>query len=282
MLSRPRHGFTLAEVLIALTLTLVLAAALYSLLVGTQRITRTQAQRVDLQSNVRAGALVVLSELRELSAVTGGNSEQNDVLFAGPSTLLYRAMRGIGFVCGNGSATSLRLARGSFTGRRDPQAGRDHALVFLDHGGPDGKDSWLATNIVGVATSTPCSGGVGPGLTLSIPANAALAGLAPGTPVRIAELMELRPYVSGGKSWLGARSVSTGEAIQPLIGPLVDGTGFRIEYLDVSGMPTANYTAIRSIRVALRGTTDAGGAGNSTPVEEELIAQVALRNAVGP
>jgi hypothetical protein len=133
-----------------------------------------------------------------------------------------------------------------------------------------------------VATSAPCPGALGPAITLTVPASASAAGLEAGTPVRIAEVMELRLYESEGRSWLGARSVSTGEAIQPLVGPLTTGNGFRLEYLDATGTPTIDRTSIKSIRIALRGTTESGGAGNVNPVEEELVTQVALRNAVGP
>jgi prepilin-type N-terminal cleavage/methylation domain-containing protein len=283
MLSRLRRGFTLAEVMVSLALTLVVAGTLYSLLVSTQRITRAQAARVDLQANVRAGSLIVLSELRELSAVAGGTGEQNDILVAGSSALVYRAMRGLGFICGTPSATAVRIARTTFTGQRDPQAGRDDALIFVDDSAAAGaEDSWLGTRIVSVATAAPCPGALGPGITLTVPASASVVGLEAGTPVRITEVMELRLYESEGKSWLGARSVSSGEAIQPLVGPLIKGSGFRLEYLDATGTPTTDRTSVKSIRIVLRGTTEAGGAGNSSPVEEELIAQVALRNAVQP
>jgi prepilin-type N-terminal cleavage/methylation domain-containing protein len=283
MLTRLRRGFTLAEVMISLALTLVVAGALYSLLLSTQRIARAQAQRVDLQSNVRAGSLVVLNELRELSAVTGGTEEQNDILVAGSTALVYRAMRGIGFICGRPSATAIRVARTTFTGYRDPQAGRDDALIFIDDSaGAGAEDSWLGTKVVSVATGAPCPGALGPGITLTVPASASVAGLEAGTPVRIAEVMELRLYESEGRSWLGGRSVRSGEAIQPLVGPLTNGSGFRLEYLDATGTPAADRTGIKSIRITLRGTTEGGGAGNSIPVEEELITQVTLRNAVRP
>ncbi len=283
MLTRSRGGFTLAEVMISLVLTLVVAGALYSLLISTQRITRAQAQRVDLQSNVRAGSIVVLSELRELSAVSGGTAEQNDILVAGSTALTYRAMRGIGFICGTPSPTAIRMARSSFTGHRDPQAGRDDALIFMEDSAAAGAEvSWLGTQIVSVTTGAPCPGALGPGITLTVPASAAMAGLKAGTPVRITEVMELRLYESEGRSWLGARSVSSGEAIQPLVGPLTAGSGFRLEYLDASGRLASDRTSIKSVRIALRGTTEGGGAGTSIPVEEELITQVVLRNAVRP
>jgi prepilin-type N-terminal cleavage/methylation domain-containing protein len=272
MLTRSRHGFTLAEVLIALALTLVVAGALWGLLLDTQRIAREQAQRVDLQSNLRTGSLVVLSEFRELSAVAGGTGVQNDVLAANPSAMTYRAMRGIGFLCGSPTAGAIRLGRSTFTGHRDPQAGRDEVLILLpDTSAAGATNSWLSAPISAVATSSPCPGSLGPGITLTLPAGTPVTGLEVGTPVRIAEVMELRLYVSEGRSWLGARSVSTGEAIQPLLGPLTSGGGFRLDYLDAGGAPTADRTRISGIRVALRGSTDGGG--GSTPAEEELIAQ---------
>ncbi|MEP7227397.1 MAG: prepilin-type N-terminal cleavage/methylation domain-containing protein [Gemmatimonadales bacterium] len=283
MLTRSRRGFTLIEVMVSLALTLVVAGALYSVLLSTQRITRAQAQRVDLQSNVRAGAVLVLGELRELSAVTGGTGGQNDILVAGSNAVVYRAMRGMGFICAAPSATTFRIARSSFSGARDPQAGRDEVLIFSEDSAAAGAaDSWLGTNIVSVATVSPCPGALGPGITLTVPAGASVAGPEIGTPVRIAEVMELRLYESEGRSWLGARSVSSGEAIQPLVGPLTKGNGFGLEYLDASGTPSIDRTSIRSIRITLRGTTEGGGAGNSVPVEEELVTQVALRNAVQP
>ena len=283
MLTRSRAGFTLAEVLVALGLTLMVTGTLYRLLITTQRTTRAQAQRVELQSNLRAGALIALSELRELSTVTGGTGTQNDILVVGSTALVYRAMRGIGFICGPPSATSIRIARSSFTGSRDPQADRDEALVFIEDRAAAGvEDIWQGMKILSVATGASCPGALGPGITLTVPASPAVAGLEAGTPVRITEVMELRLYESEGRSWLGARSVSSGEAIQPLVGPLTLGSGFRLEYLDASGTPTADRTSIKSIRVTLRGTTQGGGTGNAAPVEGELRAQVALRNAVGP
>jgi len=269
--------------MISLALTLAVAGTLYSLLLSTQRITRAQARRVELQSNLSAGSLIVLSELRELSARTGGSGAQNDLLVPGSTALVYRAMRGLGFICGTPSTTAIRLARSTFTGHRDPQPGRDEALIFIeDRAAAGAGDIWLGTKIVSVATGASCPGALGPGITLTLPAGASVAGLDAGTPVRITEVMELRLYESEGRSWLGARSVTSGEAIQPLVGPLTRGSGFRLQYLDAAGWPTADRTSIRSIRIALRGTTEGGGAGNSAPAEEELIAQVALRNALQP
>ena len=156
MLTRSRWGFTLVEVMVSLTLTLVVAGALYSLLVSTQRITRAQAQRVELQSNVRAGSLVVLNELRELSAVAGGTGAQNDILVAGATALVFRAMRGIGFICGTPSATTIRMTRRNFTGSRDPQAVRDQALIFIEDSAAAGAEDSPSFTVRLISIATVC------------------------------------------------------------------------------------------------------------------------------
>ncbi|MDQ3222573.1 MAG: prepilin-type N-terminal cleavage/methylation domain-containing protein [Gemmatimonadota bacterium] len=283
MLIAVRRGFTLAEVMLSVSVTVVVAGAIYNLLVTTQRVTRLQGERTLLQATVRAGSHVVFEELSELNTVVGGTADQNDIVAFGPTAVTYRAMRGIGFICQAPSPTTIRIARTTFTGHRDPQAGRDEVYIFVP-GNPDAetRDSWVWARIVSVATAAPCPGGLGAGIALTVPAGASLGMLEPGTPVRITEVMELRLYQSDGRSWLGARSVGAGEAIQPLVGPLADAQGFRLEYLDGTGAATVDRTLIRSIRGTLRGTTDVGGAGPGAPVEEELITQVTLRNGLQP
>ena len=278
-----RRGFTLVEVMLSLSMTLAVAGAIYTLLVTTQRLTRLQGERIRLQSSVRAGSHIVFEELSELSTIVGGTADQNDIVAFGPTDVTYRAMRGIGFICQTPSPTTIRIARGTFTGHRDPQAGRDEAYVFVP-GNPDTEtsDSWVPAKIVSVTTAAPCPGGLGAGIALTVSAGASLGMREPGTPVRITEVMELKLYQSDGRSWLGARSVSAGEAIQPLVGPLTDAQGFRLEYLNGTGAPTVDRALIKSIRATLRGTAEVGGAGPVTPVEEELITQVTLRNGLQP
>jgi hypothetical protein len=94
--------------------------------------------------------------------------------------------------------------------------------------------------------------------------------------------MELRLYRSEGRSWLGMRSVSSNESIQPLAGPLRDGDGLQLEYLDAAGGVTSVRSDVRSIRLWLRGESDGVahfGAQQYEPVALELSTQVGLRNA---
>lgn len=276
----PRAGFSLTEVLLSLVITVVVAGAIYKLLIATQRLVRAQTQQIGVQSSIRAGSFVVLHELAELSTVAGGTSDQNDIVAIGRSTLTYRAPRGIGFLCQSSSSTELRVARSSFSGHRDPQPGRDEAYVFIPGSPETGTDdAWVRRRILSVAASPPCPGAQGPGITLDLSGGLPPAPAESGTPVRIAELMELRLYRAEGKSWLGARSVSSGEAIQPLVGPLRDADGLVLEYLDGAGAATTDKTGIKSIRVTLRGITESDG--GRAAAEEELVTQITLRNA-GP
>ena len=282
-----RRGFTLAEIMIALTMMLIITGAVYRLMLSTQRLSRGQAERVGVQSNIRMGSLLVLSDLRELNTVTGGPADQNDILALAPSDITYRAMRGMGTICEAPAATQVRISRSSFTGYRDPEAARDSFYVFLD-GNPDTEtdDAWLPVAITNVSTGTACPGAVGAGITLTTPNTAALVGLATGTPLRFFEVMQIKLHEADGRSWLGARSVSAGEAIQPVLGPLADVDGFALSYFTAAGAATADPTAVKSIQVTLRGVSDnvvhRGIEGDMTQLQEELVSQVSLRNALRP
>jgi prepilin-type N-terminal cleavage/methylation domain-containing protein len=281
MLSRvTRRGFTLVELMIATALSLIVSGAIYQLLVTTQRLARMQAEHIGVQSNVRAAVLILLNEVRELSSSADGSPRDNDVLLASENALVYRAMRGFGTLCQPSTAGQLRIARGGFSGYRDPQPGRDSALVYLGASteSPD-DDIWLPVGITSVSGSVTCTGSGLAGLLLGVSSNDSLNGLPPGTPVRIFEIAEVRLYQSERQWWLGLRSVSSGETIQPLAGPLTE-AGFRIEPLDREGRPTT--TEIQSIRASVIGI-GGGPAGIEASVQarEELVGQVALRNAVG-
>jgi hypothetical protein len=196
-------------------------------------------------------------------------------------------MRGTGFICDAPTATQVRISRSSFSGYRDPQATRDSLYVFLE-GDPytETDDAWLPVAITAVSTTTACPGIIGAAITLTTPNTVSMVGLTTGTPVRFYEVMELKLHQADGSSWLGARSVSAGEAVQPVLGPLTDGNGFLLTYLNAAGAATTDRTAIKSIQVTLRGISNgavnAGIEGSPNRVEEELVSQITLRNAFRP
>ena len=273
------RGFTLVEIVVALALTLVVTGSIHRLLVTTQRLSRRQAAQVDLQSSLRAGAHIVASELRELSAVEGGSADQTDVLSISRSAITYRVARGIGFVCQTPTAGQLRIARSTFSGARDPEPSRDVIFLFVEGSPAAGTpDAWLPLAITSVTTSGRCPGMAGPAIGISI--NSPIPPTEVGTPLRIYETMELRLYQSNGEWWLGARSISAAEAIQPVIGPLAGGDGLQLEYLDRAGRATVDRSSIRSIIVTLRGTYNHSLGTSEAPLEQELVTQVTLRNGI--
>jgi prepilin-type N-terminal cleavage/methylation domain-containing protein len=274
------RGFTLIEIVIALTLTLIVIGSIHRLLVTTQRLSRTQAAQLDVQSNVRAGALVIAHELRELNALDDGSTDQTDIGSITATSITYRSARGIGFVCEPALPGQIRLARSTFSGARDPEPLRDIAYLLMEADPVAGKpDSWLRLEINAVSTTTSCPGLAGPGISISV--GSSFPPPPVGTPLRIYETMELKLYQSGGEWWLGARSVSAGEAIQPVIGPLAGSDGLRLEYLDRASTHTNDPASVRSIIATLRAINNqALGASQGPPLEEELVTQVTLRNAV--
>jgi type II secretory pathway pseudopilin PulG len=279
---RSRQGFTLLETMIATGMSLIVSGALYQLLITTQRLARAQAEHLSVQATVRNSTLVLLNEFRELSISAASEPEWNDVLSAGPTAVTYRASRGFGTLCQPSTSTQLRLAQGAFSGARDPQAGRDSALVLVEGDtATDTDDTWLEVGILGVSTAASCAGLLGPAITLTLLPSPPLSGLSAGTPVRIIEPMELKVYHSEGKAWLGIRSLATGEAIQPLAGPLGD-DGLTLEYLDHDGHPTPDRFSLTSIRFAISATVeqpDPAAGQAQGPTAAGLEAAMTLRNA---
>jgi hypothetical protein len=283
--------------MVALVVLLLVTGSLYKLLVSTQRLSRAQAERVDLQSNVRTASVVVPAELRELNTVIGGTVAQNDILSMTATTIRYRAMRGIGFICqapavGGGeiriSAATTPATPGSYSGLRNPVLGRDAGYVFYDNDDAlSTDDSWLPITITGVNTASTCGGTAAYALTIS-PTVAQLPSIPVRTPVKLYEVMELSLYSSGGQWWLGAQSISGGEvAPQPILGPLVAGSGLSLTYLDNSNAVTTDVRNVKSIQLTVIGLSNQaiakhGGSSQTSIVQDTLTSQVTLRNAFRP
>ncbi|MCZ6753775.1 MAG: prepilin-type N-terminal cleavage/methylation domain-containing protein [Gemmatimonadetes bacterium] len=280
-----RRGFTLIELMLALVVMSIVAGAITKFFINSQRLSRAQVETIGMQSNLRTGALVVPTELRELS-VSGGSS---DILAMNSSDITFRAMRGLGFTCSVTPTQIKILDTGTipFYGFRYVALGQDQVVVFVEND-PDTPtdDDWLILTPTAVDLTNNC----GPLNAIKLTFNN-FSGLLPngisdivlGGPVRSFEIMHLGSVVADGYTWLGARSVSGGQpTLLPVIGPLT-ASGFQLEYFDVAGNPTTVTTAVRSIRVTLVGMTEhavSRGLGDNYVVKQDtLVATVNLRNA---
>lgn len=279
-----RRGFTLVELLLGIVVFGIVSASMFGLLTRTQRLSRTQADRAVMQGNIRAGLALVTSELRDLN-ITATTS---DITALSATAITYRGMRAVGFICDK-AAGYVRVARATFAGYRDPIATRDAALIFVENDSDlSSDDSWMNRAISSVAIENCSSGEAGIRLNFAtnIPASSpdSLAMIAVGSPVRTYEVMQIGALVSGGETWLGARSVSAGEAsLQPVLGPLASGE-VAFTYRTAASATGGTTLTTRAIQITLTGITDqivAAGAGTSawTRATDQLVTTIQLRNA---
>jgi prepilin-type N-terminal cleavage/methylation domain-containing protein len=300
-----RRGFTMVELMVALILTLAVGGVTYGLLVNSQRVSRSQTEHVGMQDNVRAGALIVATELREVGydsvpavgpALGPGNATNSDLILMETGKLRYRAWRGIGFTCFPPAANELRLETSTYMGVRQPQA-NDSLVVYVERTNSTAQDdAWVHARITAAVTTKQCTNG-NPALALPIAylggtdGAAVTAAMFQGGPVRIYEAMEMRHYQSGTQWWLGMLSLNNNGGIQPVLGPLADSTtaqsGLVFQYFDRDRAATTVPNNVREIQVTLKGVSDGavrttGGASSFVVDTLTLRTNVALRNTLRP
>jgi prepilin-type N-terminal cleavage/methylation domain-containing protein len=272
------RGFTLVEVLISLVLMLLLAAVGIRFFLLQHWIGISQTERTAVQTALRAGGLFLSAELREL----GGMPGDPDILAFGADSVRYRAMRGTGVSCAR-SATAILVDASGFSGYRTIQAGRDSLLLHFEgtlHSTAD--DRWIHLPIHAIGSAT-CA--VTPAIQLATTLDTVqfpLRGFAPLAPFRTFEVMQVNLYQSNADYWLGARSISAGETIQPLTGPMT-ANGLELVYLDSLGSPPTRAEDIRTIAITLRAVSSlpirpGGGSGSPSLRTDSLRTFVALRN----
>jgi hypothetical protein len=226
-----RRGTGLVEAVVAALLTAVLVIAALGSLAGLQRSAGRFASRAVSNQAVRGTVQLLRSELRDLAPAAG------ELVALGASSLSYRAVRATGLACAEDSGR-LQVVAASWSSLRQPAAGRDSVVLIAQPG-----DAELVVASGGSALSGSCPDGVA---SMALPYLAGPPDLAAASypaPVLVTEVMEIRAYESGGEWWLGMRSVSAGETIQPAFGPIAT-DGLRITALDSAGVPTLSPTRV--------------------------------------
>jgi len=280
-----RRGVTLVELVLAMGLLAVLGAVTLRAMLTLSRHATAVSEHAAVQAGVRTGMLLLQTELRELGGSAGGPP---DLLRIAPDSLTYRATRGHGLVCAV-SVAQLRILNTPefpFRALRAISPGRDSLLLFVEESPTSSLDDhWIRLPVLSVGASS-CGGAaaiaVGTADLAVLLPSGDLASVVPGSPVRTFEIMRLAEYSSLGQHWLGMASLSGGELIQPVSGPLT-GTGLTFAYLGRDGAPVSAPSAVRSIRMSLIGATErpvapGWGAGTGGIVAETLSARVFLRN----
>lgn len=278
-----RRGFTLVEMLIAIVILSLVAASLNRVFTAQQRLAVAQVEQASVQATVRSASTIAATELWELSTSPAGIS---DIVNFDATGLTYRAMRTLGLAC-QVATNEIRIRTSFLSQYRAIVPGQDSLLLFVERNPQaSSDDTWLPLAITSVSNGSSCSGQ--PAIRLGVTAidSASLAGVVSDAAIRTFEIMEVRPVTVGSQTWLGARSVSGGEAtLQPVAGP-VNANGIRFTYLDSLGGATAVAGRIRSIRINLLGESDRVvrrlQSNAVQVVQDSLSTSITLRNTPRP
>lgn len=232
-----RRASTLVELLVALPLTVLVAAAAAMLLVRLARSARTQS-----------AILATTRELRHVRAVLGADLaalDGRDLRTVADTMLEFRGLQGVLHVCDAPDPRTVIAAV--------PFASSDLWVAALREG--DAAGLWrrgstvtdppmpVPTQLSGVPVAMP-GGACGiadlpPARRWRLTVRDSLAPLAIGAPMSVHRDVRYRHYRSAGRWWLGrqTRDGSVWEGIQPVAGPLLSpiAGGLHLEVHDALG-----------------------------------------------
>lgn len=289
-----RRGVTLVELLVALAVMGVVLGALGTALVRGFRVSQAQLVRSDMQASIRSGGLILPMELRELGYDSSivNDTVTADLVSLDASSIRYWANRGWAPTCGTPTLSEIRIRKPVF-GLREPTL-TDRFLLYVENDPNSGvDDQWIPLVVTAINLDGLCNTNPGILLTIDTPqyttgVNLALSQIFVGGPVRWSEEMVIETYSdASGKTMLGARSVSAGEAtLRPVLGPLNSSNGIQFRYRRGDGTESAVAAAIRSIDVQFTGVTDRvtslSGASARTAGTMSTSTTIALRNPRNP
>lgn len=294
-----RRGFTTVELLVALVLAGIVAAAIGSVLRRQQRFYTSAASLVEQRASLRDATGILPGELRAVSPASG------DVLAFSDSALEIRATIGTAIACDTipgGGAIALAPVSGrsapltSFT--TTPEAG-DIALIY-DAGTSDlaSDDEWVSLEVSQIGSSpSVCAGspfvgtadssgppiivGFGTGQRVS-------ASVRPGAFVRVLRRVQYRFYRAAAGDWYLGYAEWGGlgyNVVQPVSGPFASyslrgASGLALRYFDDSGaelISPGDPSRITRVTVAARGVVRGTLSATSTVTDSQVVG-VRVRN----
>jgi prepilin-type N-terminal cleavage/methylation domain-containing protein len=268
---RSRAGFTLVELLVAVVIAGIVMIAIYQVLVTTQQVSTMQTEQVSVQQTLRAGMNVLAQELRETSA-NGG-----DVLLAEADRVRMRALRSFGVICALGPGSN-EASVATYGGQFD-QGAPVFVFQYNEYTTAD-VDFWSQGTLVDLPQTVTCGAENLPGQRLGFSSLSAGPGGAPallhiGAAVRSFRQVEYHLEVVDGQTFLARTQDGT---TARLVGPLNAQDGVEFVYRDANGNTTTTPSAVRSVEITLRTTSQARRFGGQRPVAGTLTSTVTLRN----
>ena len=294
----PRRGFTLVELLVAMSVGGVVLGLLTLAALRQQRLLADLFEDASLSSQLREASALLTTDLRAIAAAAGDVRDARDTAIEARRTIAS------GIVCDT-SGASLLLAPP--TGGADTYASYSSAILPGDtawlYASGDSADPWIPHVVTSVAGAAPgqCAPR-GPQLAADVALRARTAialdsapsGLTIGHPLRVTRSIRLNLYRSSDDSWnLGERdwnpSMQRFNTVQPLAGPFLSATamGLVFEYLDTNraamAVPLADARGAAAIAFTLRGETHdpvraLGAAAQEGRRRDSVRVTVLLRN----
>jgi hypothetical protein len=265
------HGLTVIEVVVAVTLLSIVAAAVCAVFAAQRRFYDWQVQVASARDAARVAVEVLSGELRPLSPGAG------DLYAVAADSVSLRSITGIGVICGVEAGTvGISLVTGVFT-----DAATDSALVFVGQRAT-GTAGWVTARIRKVRSGGAilCPNGEPSDVRLDLDPNPTEADV--GSFVR-----GFRPYTyklysaSDGRWWLGQR-LRAGR-IQPITGPFAapERGGLRIEARDSTGLPARSPNAVVEILISVKveSARRVRVRGGAVVFTDTLSSRVYLRNS---
>ncbi|MDQ6872483.1 MAG: prepilin-type N-terminal cleavage/methylation domain-containing protein [Gemmatimonadota bacterium] len=284
--TRARIGFTLIELLVAMVIFGIVAGAVVNVMIASNRSTSDQAQRIDMQQNIRAANAILPAEIRQLDAADG------DIKAMSANSVTIRANRQLGIICtapvtggalvGGVLNAAAVVVRSPLYSAQRAFAANDSIWVWYEGNvGSRTDDGWLPGLVTAVAAQNCADGTAGIRLiaNLNLTGRVNAANVVPtGSPVFGFEPVT---YATGlaadGRYYL---NMTTPAGTAPVLGPLPDVNGVSFTYYDANGAVTANPLLVRQIGLSVReqsvnrirkGTTTAYAV-------DSLLTRITLRN----
>jgi prepilin-type N-terminal cleavage/methylation domain-containing protein len=262
---RDSHGFSLVELLVAIVVSTVLMAAIFQILVSSQRIYTVQSEQILGQQTIRSGTELLASELREVSP------GQGDLLTMEPDRVRFQGSRAFGIACEVVGEAPLELIvepAGSAAFEADEE------VVLFVEGNPSvaSDDAWVRGVVEEASTGVLCPGDrpaqrvVVGSLSFTPP----LGAVRRGASIRSLETLNYGRIGEGGDAYLG-RITEDGAEV-PLVGPVAGDRGITFRYLDAVGNETTQGSEVRTIELTVRTASDARRQDGETLADSMTIA----------
>ncbi len=254
-----RRGYTVVELVVALTLFALAATATHRLLRHGLALNRAQLGSLEAEQAVRVALSILPFELGDLDAMDPGGG---DILEMSSTSIVYRTMVNLYFVCRtpDSSADAVTVTAAPWFGIEPLDPSEQMVLILAGHDSTmRGADRWSRYSLRSATTGRRCPGET-PSLSLNLEggSRATLASASTGTPVRGYRVTNARLYRdSEGWYWLGMRNQSpqgNWGTTQPVLGPLTP-EGFKLSYFDVSGAVVSDPAKVAGIRIRVGGGT---------------------------